>query len=160
MEQNFGSPDLMICDDMNTESADFFFADRNKKKVVFIHAKALPEGKGGKISAKKMQEVISQAGKNLRYLSKFGNEAPKHINRWGVEAWSAKDVTGTVKNRIRIPSNKNDQPTAQVAWQQVRTILKHPESSPEVWLVVGNTLCKQAFLDDLKNNSPKLKPFS
>ena len=40
LSSEFGHPDILVCDDMETEIADSVLAEFKKKLVAFIHAKA------------------------------------------------------------------------------------------------------------------------
>jgi hypothetical protein len=65
-----GKIDLLICDDMETEAADFVAVNFNPPRVVFIHAKHSKTKKGNarKVSAGALHEVVSQAQKNLHHF--------------------------------------------------------------------------------------------
>src|SRR5262249_25321377 len=47
----FQTPNLVVCDDMGTEAADFLVADTHQRRVVFIHAKASTKVKSCSASA-------------------------------------------------------------------------------------------------------------
>ncbi|MBT7618611.1 MAG: DEAD/DEAH box helicase family protein, partial [Calditrichaeota bacterium] len=80
-EDLFGDPDIVVCDDMNNEIADFIIADTTKQRVVFIHAKA--SSSPSFVSASKLHEVCAQALKNLGYISAFQIEKPNQsIRKW------------------------------------------------------------------------------
>lgn len=144
-ERIFGSPDILICDDMGTEVADFILSDNNR--IVFIHAKGL----GNDISycsASKLQDVCGQATKNIQYLSMFNGLQPKHLNRWDLP-WRGTKTKGYVKSRKLMGTGKPEQ-----LWDKIQTRIKDPLSNKEVWLVLGRMLSKKALLEGLKKDNP------
>jgi hypothetical protein len=68
----------MVFDDMCTEVADVIMG--NKNKVVFIHAKCKTQK--SKYSASALQDVVSQATKNIRYLNSFNQLQPPNFPKW------------------------------------------------------------------------------
>lgn len=98
LEEVFGDPKMMVCDDMDREIADFILADneQGKEKVIFIHAKASPDFKP--YSATILQDVCAQATKNIGYLNMFSDDMPPNLKRWD-EPW--KGPPGQVNSRIR-----------------------------------------------------------
>ena len=83
VEDLFGDPDIVVCDDLGIEAADFIIADTNGRRVIFVHTKGLGnQGNSRKYAASPLQEICSQATKNLRYFSRFGQRRshPKHVN--------------------------------------------------------------------------------
>lgn len=70
--------DLLICDDLNSECGDFVAADTSRRRLALLHAKI---GDGAKISASSFHEVVSQAIKNLAYLSQNA-ETPEGAPSW------------------------------------------------------------------------------
>jgi superfamily II DNA or RNA helicase len=140
--QNFGKLELLLCDDMGTEVADFICADFSKHRIAFIHAK---HGKDRSVSASALHDVVAQALKNLGVISR-GGSLPKHLNRWNrTSMWS-----GTKISRWRYGSNTL--PTGEKLWGKIReNILDHPDAEKEVWLVLGKTLEKAELVSQLKN---------
>jgi hypothetical protein len=84
LREFFGDPDILICDDMRTEAADFIMANTKKRRIVFIHAKANSIKKP--YSASALQEVISQATKNINYLGMYNESKPPNLDEWS-GAW-------------------------------------------------------------------------
>jgi hypothetical protein len=81
MKEALGSPDIVVCDDMGTEAADFIVSD--KSRVVLIHVKGAGfTGKRSRFSAGKLSYVCAQATKNIRYLSMFNTLKPNNVKRW------------------------------------------------------------------------------
>lgn len=146
-ESHIGKPSFMVCDDMNTEIADFILVYENNAgddKVVFIHAKS--SSKNHKYSATAIQEVCSQATKNIRFLNPYNISEPPNISRWD-NKWKSKGLE--VKNRIRLePGLKSGN-----AWKRIENIIKDPLSNKEVWLVINNTLSKSSLISELKKST-------
>jgi hypothetical protein len=143
----FQDPDVLICDDMGTESADFIVANTARSFVAFVHAKASTERK--LYSASALQDVVAQAQKNLRYAHPYEDVRPQKCERWHRLPWTAKGVRGQVTNRLLIGEG-----TGVDVWERVRGVLKSPQSRKEVWLVLGNMLSKRAFEAQLRARSP------
>ena len=136
LQDYFGQPDLLVCDDMGTEAADFIMADSAKRRVVFIHAKA---NKPRRVtSASALQEVIGQATKNINFLGMFNGTVPDKLSHW-MDPW--KGPAGLpVEKRIRLgPQDENE------AWRRIHEIIRHPLAEREVWLFTGQTLSKSRF---------------
>jgi len=86
--------DLVICDDLGTECADFVCANRGARQLALIHAKT---GSGAKISASSFHDVVAQAMKNLVYLT-VNAEVPKGVNNWWRNAkWNKTNISRLVE---------------------------------------------------------------
>jgi hypothetical protein len=70
--------DYLVCDDLGTEWADFIGVSTVDRRVTFYHCK------GGRIDvgASGLQELISQAAKNLGYLTASTAELGKRDVKW------------------------------------------------------------------------------
>ncbi len=136
LEKFFEDPDIMVCDDMGTESADFILADTKKRKVIFIHAKASSSRRP--CSASALQEVIGQATKNINFLGMYNESIPPNLDRWD-EAWPS---PGNPLIKKRILLGKGD---GEMIWEKIQTVIRHPLADREVWLFLGNTLSKDRF---------------
>lgn len=144
----FNAPNLLVCDDMGTESADFIAANTASSFVAFMHAKASQLRRP--YSASALEVVVGQALKNLRYAHPFEEAKPKKCDRWHRDAWkSTKDVQGQVDNRILVGAG-----TGGAIWGEIRTLLRSPYAQKEVWLVLGNVLSKADFEVQLKAKKP------
>jgi superfamily II DNA or RNA helicase len=144
VNQFFGNPDILVCDDMGTGIADFVLADTNANRVVFIHAKA--SRKKRSYSASALHDVCAQATKNLNYLGMFNEETPPNLNRWD-ESWRSRGYE--LKNRIRIGDENGEG-----IWTRIRSIIRHPLAEREVWLFLGQTLSKHEFEENLSRQPP------
>lgn len=72
------SPEVVICDDLGSECADFVLANFTTKHMALVHAKG---GGGAGISASAFHDVVAQAMKNLVYLSRNA-EQPSGAPSW------------------------------------------------------------------------------
>lgn len=144
LQEQFGTPDIVVCDDMGTESADFILVDTQNLRVVFIHAKA--ESVNRPASASALQEVVGQATKNINFLGMFNMAKPDNLDRWN-EPWKGKGCV--VDDRIRRgPTN------SETAWEKIHGVIRHPQTNREVWLFLGKILSKSAFERQLKSSPP------
>jgi superfamily II DNA or RNA helicase len=144
--REFGVAELLLCDDLGKEVADFVCVNFSDRKIAFIHAK---HGKDHVVSASALHDVVAQALKNLGVLSRSAAK-PANLDRWNREAvWP-----GT---RIRRWSyGAASLPIKEALWAKIRSdILDHPDGRKEVWLVVGQTLEKEALLGQLTDPSKR-----
>jgi hypothetical protein len=126
--------DLLVCDDMRTEIADFVLLDETAPRVVAIHAKAFPSAKPRSASA--LQEISAQALKNLAYLQPYSVGTPGNVSSWG-GGWNGGTI-GKVDSRIRVGGPLK----GKEAWDRIRAALRDPATNREVWLVLGQGLSK------------------
>jgi len=124
------------------EVADFVGANFTDRKIVFIHAK---HGRGRRVSASALHDVVAQALKNLGVLSP-GGATPSRLSHWHRKAkWSKSKIKRWIRGGSALPTRKD-------LWQHIRNeILDHPHGTKEVWLVVGKTLNRAEFLHQLTN---------
>ncbi len=142
----FGDPDILICDDMNKEIADFILCDTKHNRVVMIHAKGTTEFHP--YSASKLQDVCGQASKNVRYLAPENKDLPPNINLWN-KMWESPKTTKGKTHRIRRGSG-----SPLDLWNIIKKIIDNPNSNREVWIFLGRTLSKSKFLKRLYQSSP------
>ena len=150
MQQRIGTPDIVVCDDMATESADFILADCGAdKRVVFLHAKAIPNTSNAKkYGASALQDVCGQATKNLGYLKRFSTDRPSKCRNWYTATWS----NGKVHDRVR--RNTSAARTGLGLWKEISTVITDPFSDLEVWLLLGRLLSKKALLREVSKSNP------
>lgn len=141
----FGDPNILVCDDMSTEVADFILADTNRDRVVFIHAKASSEKRP--YSASALQAVCAQATKNINYLGMFNEQKPPNLKRWD-RAWPD-NRNPKVERRIR----RGNGPGSAL-WSRVQSVIRHHLADHEVWLFLGQILSKSEFEDRLGRRNP------
>jgi hypothetical protein len=146
----FRGTEVMVCDDLRDESADFILVQRPTKdhpeRVVYIHAKA--KTKASNCSAAGLQDVCGQAQKNLREVSLFAEPGPSKQTKWAT-AWDGSPHTaGVVNERIR------EQRTKSKPEDDIRRTTKNPNADREVWLVLGNLLSKRTLKNALLKTSP------
>lgn len=138
LSQYFQDVDLLVCDDMGTELADFIMIQSmpgDRLNVVFIHCKALAPDQGTKLSATKLADVCSQAIKNLGELDNFSDSLVTRAQRWS-DTWDGGKL-GIVSNRIR-----RGHYDGQGAWDYLRETIENPNTRRETWLFLGNLLSK------------------
>jgi len=143
----FGTPDILVCDDMGKEAADFILCTTAPAapKVVFVHAKAAATVH--QCSASALHVVCSQAVKNLGYLAMFSQQKPSKIASWS-GSWSESSI-GTVDRRIRRGGTDGKQ-----VWNEIRTAINNPQCDKQVWLFLGGCLSKQMFEARLGQRKP------
>ena len=146
LDKYINNPDLVVFDDMGSEMADVIYGYESavESKIVFVHAKC---GSGTKYSASALQEVTSQATKNIVYLNSY-NQLPKsRIRKWNSK-WKSKGLQ--VDKRIRKP-NIHGKETVE----RLNKIIQNPNSIKEVWLVLGKTLERKELIKALNKNIPE-----
>lgn len=142
VEEQFGDPNIIICDDNGTESADFILCNTISQKVIFIHAKATNDHQY--CSASSLHEVCSQAVKNLCYLSPYNKMKPSKIGTWN------KKWRGKVNRICKIDTLES----GEKIWSRIRSVITNPQADKEVWLVLGNILSKKHFERSLSEKNP------
>jgi hypothetical protein len=140
LEHHFTGTDVMVCDDLNDESADFLLVQHanrlHSRRVVLIHAKADLEG--SKCSASDLQDVCGQVMKNLREVSLFADPPASKSAKWS-QRWDGRPHTnGLVNNRIRRRLHSDPE-------QDIRRTVKDPSADREVWIMLGNLLWKEVL---------------
>jgi hypothetical protein len=122
--------DVLICDDLGTECADFVAASFKNHQLALIHAKA---GSGRMISASSFHDVVAQAMKNLVYLTR-SSDVPAGIASWRSTArWN-----GTAVPRLcRLP---RDVPAGIGLWRKLRSDIVD-SSNPELYVTLVTAGC-------------------
>lgn len=154
-------PTLCICDDMQSESADFILVDHGKdRRAVLVHAKAAT-GDFRRFSASAVQEVCAQAQKNTALFSTFSLREPANLTLWDQPHTFPGKSLGrdqgreqlTIQNRLRVcPDGLN----ARAVWDQILSkLLRNPQLSKEVWLVLGNMVSASALQNELRKSRPR-----
>lgn len=136
--------DILICDDLQKEVADFIAASRSEKRVVLIHAKA----SDGELSASAFQDVCGQAVKNLEILNPSQDRKPPNLDMWDgswVRAWPEE-----VERRIRKGKGK-----AQDLWVEMHDIIRNPAATREVWIVYGKGFSLKTLKEEQQNDDPR-----
>jgi superfamily II DNA or RNA helicase len=138
--------EYLVCDDFSSEIADFIGVDETGKRVVFIHAK---HGGGAERSASVWAEICGQAVKNLGYVQPFPSTVPlNNILRWN-GSWTHEHY-GTVDRRMRSKGI-----TGEAMWDKVLEMVRNPDTSREVWLVLGQGFSAKKFEE---NRNKRRKP--
>ena len=147
IEEILAGVDLLVCDDMGTETADFFALDLGGGRIVAMHLKAFKTAKA--LSASAFHEVSSQALKNLGYIQPYRIGSPKNLSRWD-GAWNGGKI-GVVDRRIRRGSTR----TGEEAWERFRGALADPQTSREVWILLGQGPPKSLLKEESLRDAPK-----
>jgi hypothetical protein len=137
--------DLLVCDDMGTEIADFIGLDTTNRRVVAIHAKAFDRAK--RISASSLQEVNAQALKNLGFVQPYPYGKPPKLNSWG-GPW--RGPAGQVDTRVRQGSG-----TPAQLWKQMREAMADPRTTREVWIMLGQGPPQSLLRSESRKRSPR-----
>lgn len=124
------SYDLLICDDMGTECADFIVGSFEEKQLALVHAKV---GTGVRISASAFHEVASQAMKNLVYLTR-NTETPEGAASWRRNSYWRKT---RVPRLLSIPQ---EEPTGRHLWDKIRSSII-ASSNPQLYVVLLTAGC-------------------
>jgi superfamily II DNA or RNA helicase len=155
MKPFFDNTEILICDDMGTELADFILVKENK--LVFIHVKGkgnTPKPKASLYSASALSDVVNQAIKNIYFMSSFDETSRINYKKWGKE-WILKNkklkINAKVESRIR--KNINNLPLEKI-WGKIESLKYDPNSEKEVWLILGMTFSKRTFISKLKEKQP------
>ncbi len=131
---------LLICDDLGNERADFIAVDQDRKRVLFIHAKAENEVDPG-ASARKLQDVSRQAQSSLAFTSsarKMIDLAPKWQEALRIRL---EDAGGALVEKPRI-LQKGKKLTAQNAHKELTEALANPSFSREVVMLTSGLLSR------------------
>jgi hypothetical protein len=137
--------DLLVCDDMGTEIADFIGLDTTNRRVVAIHAKAFDRAK--RISASSLQEVSAQALKNLSFLQPYPYGKPPKLNSWS-GPW--RGPAGQVDSRVRQGSGAPAQ-----LWKQMREALADPRTTREAWIMLGQGPSQSLLRSESRKRPPR-----
>lgn len=143
--------DILICDDLGTEYADFILIDlTGNKKVAIIHAKMW--GSPASFSADDFQIINSQVVKNLELLNAFGTVAVDRSKRWNSK-WKWRRNAARGLNRIRVcPRQYN---TGSKLFNLLKDILSDSETEKEVWIVLGGGFSIGSLNVELDKDSPQ-----
>lgn len=146
--ENFLSFEYLVCDDLDSEIADFIGLDVVRKRIAFIHAKAGDSS----LSASAFHVICGQAMKNLDYLNPFYEKKPqRNINKWK-NAWSVAGV-GTVKSRIVTKNVSNEK-----FWNHYQELMRDANIKKEVIILMGNGFDYAEFKKELNKPVEKIKP--
>ena len=145
LHKHLNAVDLLVCDDMGTEIADWIAVEPGM--VAAVHAKA--SAKPARLSASALHEVAAQAIKNLGSFQPMDAGRPKNLGRWDSE-WKSGSI-GVVNNRIRRGNTSGAN-----AWKRIRSELRDPNTRREVWLSAGNGLSLSEL--EAERIKPKPKP--
>lgn len=104
------APELIICDDLGSECADFVLANFAERQLALVHAKA---GSGSGISASAFHDIVAQAMKNLAYLTRNASQ-PDGVGSWRYNArWNKTGIPRLYKTPAGCPR-------ATALWKKLR----------------------------------------
>ncbi|WP_175304941.1 DEAD/DEAH box helicase [Arthrobacter globiformis] len=146
MTKYFPNLDMLLCADLGAEIADFIAVQPDR--IAFLHAKA---GKGSKLSASALHEIVSQAVKNLLWLQPINADVPQ-VGYWGQDWTLTMKGSQHVAKRLRVGRFSN----GQEMWSHARSVITNPNADREVWLVLGAAMSESALRAAVENPTPQL----
>lgn len=160
----FRDTQLLVCDDMGTELADFILLQEDpqgRRHIIFIHAKAKAPDRRSFVSAAELNDVCGQAIKNLAEMAQYQGTSVDRTDRWN-RPWKMKNEDNwTVSNRIRkAPRHpeETDLTAGAQAWALAREYIEDPLCEREVWLLTSNILSYKALQERVTaETSPSLE---
>ena len=135
--------ELLICDDLGSEAADFIAVNFKEKKLAYLHVKS---GKGRSISASAFHDVVAQAMKNLCYSVPTA-EAPQGAkDSWEISAkWNKTQIP-------RLYKMPKGCPTSTKLWGKIRSeILQDNDREVFVMLVTSGCIDRDNFAKAIKD---------
>lgn len=144
-------PDVLICDDMGSECADFIAISFQESALAFIHAKT---GSGAKVSASSFHDVVAQAMKNFVYFTR-SNDVPA-----GIESWSSKSFWN--KTSIpRLQAFNGVKCEKEELWERVRNEILGT-TDPSLYVVLATAGCchKRSLQEAAKNEEKRSAPIA
>lgn len=144
-------PEVLVCDDLGTEAADFIaFRVSEPRSIVIIHAKH-EKGRGGasgpRLSAAAFHVVSAQVQKNMSFL--VPDSAPVDGAKWD-KNWQGGE--NYVLSRVRrAPTGWSG---AKIA-DEIARLVRSPETTREVWIVAGTGLSHDALVEQENRSLPK-----
>ncbi|MGE4049959.1 MAG: DEAD/DEAH box helicase [Piscinibacter sp.] len=131
---------IVVCDDGGKERADFMLVSDNPARVVFVHAKV----NDTQFSLNSVQVVGRQALAGLAFMTR-GHRDLKRAD-WWASPWSTDDTPHRlVKHRILV-STEN---TPVGTWRRIQNALLSSTYTKEIWIWIGKSLSKEAFIKKL-----------
>lgn len=143
-------PQILVCEDLGTEYADFIAADLDHQRVALIHAKQCGSG----LSAGDLHIVNSQVTKNLEFLNPTGSVAPDRGRKWDqLWKWRKSDPEKKGLKRIRRSPAGVAVKGASV-FKEIQKLIRRPSTEKEVWIVLGGGFSISELKEQLKETPP------
>jgi hypothetical protein len=136
-------PDIIICEDLGDERADFIAVDLRQKKIAQIHCKNGGDSMGA-LTAGKLHEVVSQVQKNLGFFEPSARIGSDLETKWKGK-WEDK-----VERIYKAPTDCAPGQTIN----EIRSLLRSNSVQKEVWVVMGNTYAPTEIPAAIVNNKP------
>ena len=142
------NPDVLVCEDLGSETADFIAVDIKQNKIAQIHCKNLHGNTN--LSASDLHDVIGQVQKNLGFFDMTEGINTSLAGKWGKDwKWDKKSKKGLKRIRKNVRRKTPDK-----IIELIRTMLRNTSIKKEVWVVLGNSFTydeiKNAIDDDKK----------
>lgn len=139
----------LVCDDQNDEIADFVGLDPEGGRVVFIHA----QSSSGITSGTYFHKICGQVKKNLGYAHRYSNRSPPNLRLWD-GPWRP---TGRIFSRGDFVSRRIRRPARTDGtrfWNKAQDLLSNPNSTVEVWMMLGEGFRFGSYVSELRNEQP------
>jgi superfamily II DNA or RNA helicase len=149
-DEKIGLPfksEIIICDDLASEAADFICVSFKTKSLAFVHAKASKNN--SKISASAFHDVVAQASKNIVYMSPT-TDTPQGVKSWARNRkWNSTQVPRLVKHAV-------GQPTTMTLWKKIKNdIIDQPERNLYVVLATAGCVNKKVLTEAINDISKR-----
>jgi Type III restriction enzyme, res subunit len=135
---------VVICDDRNDETADFYAIDPASRRVLIVHGKA-HNGAAG-VSARKLQDVTRQAVASLAFAGSSRREFPFSAT-WNAD-WKVvlQDAGDTRITKSRIITKAKPSPTPVEAHALLLKVLADPTYKKEIVMLTSGLLSQTEAL--------------
>ncbi|QAR45031.1 DEAD/DEAH box helicase [Kosakonia cowanii] len=142
------TPEVIICDDLGAECADFIFVNFENKSLAFIHAKV---GDASTISASAFHEITSQAMKNLTYISR-SVEMPSGVGQWArTSKWNNTKIP-------RIYKSSGIKEEGSELWNKIRREIITSADAKVMIVLVTSGCCNIELLEKVVKKDEKREP--
>lgn len=148
--------DLVVCDDRNDETADFYGINDVARRVIMVHGKAA-DGTAG-VSARKLQDVTRQALASLAFAGSSRRDFP-FSSKWNSD-WEVvlKDAKSKMVSKTRFLSKVVKPaipPTPVEAHGLLLKALADPTYKKEIVMFTGGLLSQKAALATLQSTDQR-----
>jgi hypothetical protein len=144
------NPQILVCEDLGPEYADFIAADLDHQRVALIHAKQCGSG----LSASDLHIVNSQVIKNLEFLNPTGSVAPDRGRKWD-QLWKWRTTDSDKKGLKRIRRSPAGVAVRGASiFKEIQELIRRPSTEKEVWVVLGGGFSISALKKQLEATPP------
>jgi superfamily II DNA or RNA helicase len=145
----FAALPWLVCDDQGHEIADFIGLDPNSHRIVFIHAQSTD----GTLSGTFFHKICGQVKKNLDYAHRYSNRTPPNIRQWDGE-WHPTGQIFPAGDFIRKRMRRPQRMDGVRFWEESQRLLSNPNSTVEVWMVLGGGFQFDRYVQELCSTTP------